>query len=289
MRISNVKWNPVSAGLSRNDKVPDSPDVPSMAYPTLADCWNARSRGCFWVAEQFGYRIGSLISWGALRLHIRPNTLSFFALLSGLSGVAVACWPGVSRLTGGSALVVGLLGSCCFDCADGVVARLSGCTTAFGGLLDKIGDMTLSLVICGSLGVVALGQPDALVPVSLQPALLVWSLIPKQLLSVISWLKSALNRGLNRAPDHAVVQTWAYRAKRFAGNITDDAPYRLGVGLSWAAGCYWGFALIFHTAIAAVALGYLWNSQRSFAHPDLTQLDESHDFTELGPSHSEKF
>jgi phosphatidylglycerophosphate synthase len=235
-----------------------------MASPTLNDCWKARSRGCFWVAEQFSYRIGSVISWAAMRLHLSPNTLTATSLLCGLAGVATACWPGVSREVGGLALIVGLLGSCCFDCADGTVARLSHRTSAFGGLLDKICDMTLSLVTCGALGVVALGQSDSWVPPALQPALLVWSLIPKQIFSVINWLKAAIQHGSDRSRRSPAPATWSHRIKRLVGNLTDDAPFRFGIGVSWATGWYWEFTLIFHLALAAVALGYLWSSRRSF-------------------------
>jgi phosphatidylglycerophosphate synthase len=164
------------------------------------------------------------------------------------------------------ALVVGLLGSCGLDCADGTVARIRGNASGFGNVLDRIGDLTLSLVLAGALGVTALGQPGHWLPISWQPFVLVWSLVPKQVLSVISWLKDTIGKqlGANRPAGGAARLSMLGRAKRLVGNVTDDAPYRFGVGLSWGLGFYFEFALIFHTVLAAVTALYLFASRRSF-------------------------
>jgi len=232
--------------------------------PTLRQCWEARSKNCFWVAEQFGYRIGTLISWAALRLGLSPNFLTVTALACGLTGVAVACWPGVDRQTGGHAQLIGLLGSCCFDCADGVVARLSGRTSGFGHVLDKICDLTLSIVLAGALGVTALAQPTWLIPSSWAPFILVWSLVPKQVFSVVTWLREA--RVSDRARDARSLPATAFaRAKRLLGNLTDDAPYRTGVALSWMTGTYFEFALVMHAAFAMVTASYIFVNRRNFA------------------------
>lgn len=231
--------------------------------PSLRDCWNARSRNCFWVAEQFGYRVGSLISWAALRLGLSPNTLTVAALACGLAGVAVACLPGTTPLVGGLALLVGLLGSCAFDCSDGVVARLSGRTSGFGHVLDKSCDLTLSLVLAGALGVTALSQPTALVPDSWKPAILVWSLVPKQVFSVVTWLRETLRHGAGH-DDQPLDRSGFSRAKRLVGNLTDDAPYRTGVALSWMAGWYFEFALVMHAAFATITVLYLYVNRKNF-------------------------
>ena len=238
---------------------PSSPTRPA----SLADCWNARSKNCFWVAEQFGYRVGSLISWAALRLGLSPNLLTLAALACGLAGVAVACWPGVGRHAGGLALLVGLLGSCAFDCSDGVVARLSGRTSGFGHVLDKTCDLTLSLVLAGGLGVVALNQPAALVPDAWKPAILVWSLVPKQVFSVVTWLRETIQHGAGH-DDQPLARTRFGRAKRLVGNLTDDAPYRAGVALSWMTGWYFEFALVMHAAFASITLLYMYINRKNF-------------------------
>jgi len=230
---------------------------------SLDDCWQARSKNCFWVAEHFSYRLGSLISWAALRLHISPNFLTLAALAAGLAGVAVACWPGVSREIGGLALLVGLLASCCFDCADGVVARLSGRTSGFGHVLDKVCDLTLSLVLAGALGVVALGQPAALVPPDWKPALLVWSLLPKQVFSVVTWLREAIETGAGHS-SRPLGTSFFDRAKRLVGNLTDDAPYRAGVAVSWMTGWYFEYVLVMHTTLAAVTVLYFYVNRKNF-------------------------
>lgn len=232
-------------------------------HPSLRQCWEARSKNCFWVAEQFGYRIGSLISWAALRLGLSPNLLTLVALGCGLTGVAIACWPGVDRLTGGIALLVGLLGSCCFDCSDGVVARLSGRTSGFGHVLDKICDLTLSIVLAGSLGVVALSQPTLLVPAEWKPILLVWTLVPKQVFSVVTWLRESIENRPGQPP-RTLGSSPFDRAKRLLGNLTDDAPYRTGVALSWMAGAYFEFALAMHCAFATVAGLYIIVNRKNF-------------------------
>jgi phosphatidylglycerophosphate synthase len=232
-------------------------------FPSLGDCWNARSKNCFWVADQFGYRIGSLISWAALRLGIGPNMLTMAALAAGLAGIAVACWPGMDRQTGGLALLVGLLGSCCFDCSDGMVARLTGRTSGFGHILDKICDLTLSLVLAGALGVVALNQPTHLLPDEWKPFLLVWTLVPKQVFSVVTWLREGLDRKGATKPDLTNRRTYE-RSKRLLGNLTDDAPYRAGVALSWMTGWYFEFSLIIHTVFAAITVLYMYLNRKSF-------------------------
>jgi len=233
------------------------------APPSLRTCWEARSRNCFWVAEQFGYRLGSLISWAALRLGLSPNFLTLCALGCGLAGVAVACAPGVDRVTGGWALLVGLLGSCCFDCSDGVVARLSGRTSGFGHVLDKVCDLTLSIVLAGALGVVALNQPTRLLPPEWAPALVVWSLVPKQVFSVVTWLREAIQSGAGH--DSRVLGTSPFdRAKRLVGNLTDDAPYRAGVALSWMTGWYLEFAFVMHLVFALITVMYMYVNRRHF-------------------------
>ena len=231
--------------------------------PSLRDCWEARSKNCFWVAEQFGYRLGSLISWAALRIGLSPNALTIAALACGLAGVAVASWPGTPRLIGGIALLLGLLGSCGFDCSDGVVARLTGRTSGFGHVLDKSCDLTLSLVLAGSLGLAALNHPTALVPDSWKPAIVVWSLVPKQVFSIVTWLRETIIHGAghNNAP---LTQDRFSRLKRLVGNLTDDAPYRTGIALSWMTGWYLEFALAIHTAFAIITLAYLSLNRRSF-------------------------
>jgi phosphatidylglycerophosphate synthase len=233
-------------------------------FPSLGDCWNARSKNCFWVADQFGYRIGSLISWAALRLGIGPNVLTMAALAAGLAGIAVACWPGMDRQTGGLALLVGLLGSCCFDCSDGVVARLSGRTSGFGHVLDKICDLTLSLVLAGALGVVALNQPTRLLPDEWKPLLLVWTLLPKQVFSVVTWLRETIESGAGHGARTLGTSRFD-AAKRLVGNLTDDAPYRAGVALSWMTGWYFEFSLIIHTVFAGITVLYMYLNRKSFA------------------------
>jgi phosphatidylglycerophosphate synthase len=232
-------------------------------FPSLGDCWNARSKNCFWVADQFGYRIGSLISWAALRLGIGPNVLTMAALAAGLAGIAVACWPEMDRQTGGLALLVGLLGSCCFDCSDGVVARLSGRTSGFGHILDKICDLTLSLVLAGALGVVALNQPTRLLPDEWKPLLLVWTLVPKQVFSVVTWLRETIESGAGHGA-RTLGTSRLDAAKRLVGNLTDDAPYRAGIALSWMTGWYFEFSLIIHTVFAGITVLYMYLNRKSF-------------------------
>jgi phosphatidylglycerophosphate synthase len=232
-------------------------------FPSLGDCWNARSKNCFWVADQFGYRIGSLISWAALRLGIGPNVLTMAALAAGLAGIAVACWPGMDHQTGGLALLVGLLGSCCFDCSDGVVARLSGRTSGFGHVLDKICDLTLSLVLAGALGVVALNQPTRLLPDEWKPLLLVWTLLPKQVFSVVTWLRETIESGAGHG-SHTLGTSRFDAAKRLVGNLTDDAPYRAGVALSWMTGWYFEFSLVIHSVFAGITVLYLYLNRKNF-------------------------
>ncbi len=93
--------------------------------------------------------------------------------------------------------------------------------------------------------------------------LLVWTLVPKQVFSVVRWLRETIESGAGngtRTPGTSRLDA----AKRLVGNLTDDAPYRAGVALSWMTGWYFEFFLIIHTVFAGIIVLYMYLNQKGF-------------------------
>jgi phosphatidylglycerophosphate synthase len=231
------------------------------------ECWEARGRSCFWVAENVGYRAGAWLGVLAIRWQIPPHALTLLSGFVGVGGVILAlhsAWPAWAQ---GLALGMGLFLAYFLDCADGVVARVTGRCSRFGAILDKLADLVVAAFASLWLGLHALGTQTWFIPDSWHPGLLAVSVLTKAGFSVLSWLRDALLREFDHVTTPPSRRDWFSRGKRLAGNLTDDVPWRLGLALSWACQCYWDFCLIFHLALAAVFLGYLWQTKRELEAP----------------------
>lgn len=244
--------------------------------------WEHRGSNAFWLTTHFGYRPGAVLAWLAARWGLTPNILSFLSLV--MAGVAlaplvVASWPPFWE---GAWLAAFLLLSYWLDCADGPLARVTGASSSFGAVLDKTMDMTVAVLTASVLGVAALGSQSWWIPASWQVVILPLTLVPRAAFSTLNWLKDEQLHRTSRLREYVPPQTWLGRAKRFAGNFTDDTVLRLGAGLSWGVGCYWEFSLALHALFLVLLIGYILSSKRDFdafdqekAIPPLVRNSES--------------
>lgn len=243
-----------------------SADPPPLTY---SDFWKFRGRQSFWLTRHVGYRLGALLALIAFRMGLSPHCLTALSFLTGVGGAVIVGVVGMSQFAAGILLLCALQLSYGLDCADGVLARATNRTSRSGALLDKIADLSGSLIIPGILGAEAFHQQNHFVPHSWYPFLLWWSLAPRAMLTMLMWLKDGMTPQIDRkgAVDTRP-KTLFWRIKKFAGNITDDITYRTGLALSWATGCYWDFTLVFHSIGFLMLLVYIVSSVREIAAAD---------------------
>ncbi|MGI8602779.1 MAG: CDP-alcohol phosphatidyltransferase family protein [Verrucomicrobiales bacterium] len=225
------------------------------------DFWDARGRTCFWVAEHAGYGPGSLLAWLAARIGLRPDVVSLLSLLVVAAGMALIATKTFSSPAGGIIIFLSLFGAYWLDCADGVLARVTGQASSFGAVLDKVVDFVGAMLVVAILGLSAMGQTSPLVPVEWQAVIFVFSLLPKSAFSVLSWLKDSYLHAQDHAR-HIQITTCVHKFKRAVGNLLDDVPWRLGLSSSWAVGWFWEFTLVFNLLLGAVLVGYSIASKR---------------------------
>ena len=78
-----------------------------------------------------------------------------------------------------------------------------------------------------------------------------------------TWLKETIESGAGHGTRSLGTSRFD-AAKRLIGNLTDDAPYRAGVALSWMTGWCFEFSLIIHTVFAGIILLYMYLNQTGF-------------------------
>tara|TARA_B110000879_G_C11184113_1_gene520286 strand:- start:8864 stop:9577 length:714 start_codon:yes stop_codon:yes gene_type:complete len=86
-----------------------------------------------------------------LRYRITPNTISFLTLL--LVSISVFSLLFVDGLASQIAFLILLQVSYAFDCSDGVVARITGKTSAFGAFFDITLDRINVMILYSGLGI----------------------------------------------------------------------------------------------------------------------------------------
>lgn len=221
-------------------------------YIQIKQCWEARGRGSFWVTQFFGYSIGSVLAPLAHRLRVTPNTVTVLSFLTAvLAVVPVAAGMFGSRALEGVYLTLVLLLSYGWDCADGVLARVTDRCSPFGVLWDKIIDLLSLFTIGVTLGFAARNTPPQIESVAgswelMFPVLLIGSVAPKTLMAVFNWLKDQQLNHMSRTTARTGPMSMADRARRFAGNLTDEPVFRMGIGVSWGLGLYWEYVILFH-------------------------------------------
>jgi phosphatidylglycerophosphate synthase len=212
--------------------------------------------------------VGAALAWLAERLGLGPHAVSILSLVVGCGGVLVVATGGMDRLAGGCVLFTALFGAYWLDCADGVLARVTGRTSSFGAIFDKVIDVLVALCAVAALGVAALGEPGPLISPRWQPAVLVFSLLPRTAFSVFNWLKDSHLHKLDHSRAIGPSHSWLASVKRLIGNLIDDVPWRLGLCLSWACGVFWEFSLAFNLVLSVVFFGYMITSKRELDRED---------------------
>lgn len=107
------------------------------------------------VEEPIDVYVHRPLAYGIARLslptRITPDQITFAAMAVGVAGGALIAWPFPGHLQAG-ALCVFL--SAVLDCADGMLARLRGTSSAHGRMLDGVADLvTITAVVAGDLTV----------------------------------------------------------------------------------------------------------------------------------------
>ena len=241
------------------------------AVPSYATFWEARGKGCFWMTKTFGYRLGALLAIPCHRLGLAPNAVTVLSFLTALTGVVLVTGEWIeSRIIQAIVLWVFLTISYGFDCADGTLARVTGKTSSFGFLWDKLVDMASLIVISGMLGYAALDKPFGLLPVHWRPFLFFWSIAPRCVFNTFLWLKDSQRYGAKRPTEEQSEGSTAWKLKRAVGNLIDEPTYYLGLAVFWGLGLYWTFVLLYSTVISLVLAAYVLSTRRELAAMDAT-------------------
>ena len=240
------------------------------AGPGLRDYWSARGRGAFWVTQYLGYSIGALLAPVCRAVRLTPNMVTVIGFLAALAAVApVAAGWFASPVSAGAYLALMLSLSFGFDCADGILARVTRRSSPFGMLWDKVIDLVSLYTIAAVLGFAARNDVPQ-IPVLRDhwdiafPMLMIWSVAPKSVFSVFGWLKDHQVNGMSRTAGGGRLSA-VDRVRRFAGNIIDEPVFRLGLGLAWALGSYWEYVILYHGLVALLLVGYVADTWRKMA------------------------
>ncbi len=221
--------------------------------PRYRSFWNNRGTQAFWLTTQVGYRVGALLALLAHRLGIRPAVLTVLSVTTTALVTATVFFfePTVAAAI---PLALGLLLGYAFDCADGPLARVTGCASLGGALLDKTADLASSITItlCLCMAVAAHGEP------LFHPIVVLLIVLPRPLMSVLIWLKEAHTHGDNRLRNDHRIQTRTWRIRRMAGAFSDEVVFRCGVAISWCTGHFKTFAIAYGLFTLTLAAAYLF-------------------------------
>lgn len=236
----------------------------------IRDCWNARGKGAFWVTQYMGYTIGSGLAPLCNRAGISPNSVTVMGFLTAaLAVVPLALGSFSEPVTAGCYLAVMLMLSFGMDCADGILARMTGKCSPFGMLWDKLVDLLSLYIIAMGLGLAAWDSPPGIPLISENwgfafPLLLVWSMAPKSIFSVFGWLKDLQVNQMSRTGAARKLSLAGY-VKRIAGNMVDEPVFRLGLGVAWGLEVYWEYVLGYHGVVAVMLVAYVAITWRNMA------------------------
>jgi|GEM_PF-1011654 len=247
------------------------PTIEANQPPSLKDFWEARGRTGFWVTTVMGYTIGCVIASLAYRCRVSPNLATIFGFFTAVIAVLpIAVGSFSERWVEGLWLGIFLLLSYGWDCADGILSRVTGKGSSFGMIWDKLVDLLSFYAVTAALCCMAKDTPPAISGIqenwhAVRPILMLWSLMPKSLFSVFCWLKDQQINGMSRSQPASKTLSLADRIRRFAGNLIDEPVFRVGLAAAWAFGFFWEYVIIFQGIYAFIFVAYVADSWRKLS------------------------
>lgn len=227
--------------------------------PSYSDFLGKRSCQAFWLTRNVAYRVGAAFALCANQLKMTPNMVSVVALFANLAGAALAMQMGHGVLAAGFVLLV--LGEMSYglDCADGLLARVTGKGSDFGIILDKVFDgigMILVPIILASGAMNVL--PDVF-PNWVWIWFLGLAICGRMCLATAVWLNEGRRNNYERLLEDTRVRNKIWILKRTVGNLADDVMYRALLGFSWGLGLFWEFTALYGSFCFLLFCGYLYS------------------------------
>ncbi len=219
----------------------------------------------------FSYPLGVRLAYLAYVLRLTPN---FVSILSFLVGIAAAVMAGLIEDVwyGGLVLLVGTQLAYILDCADGVLARGTGSTTAFGAILDKTLDGIAMLCIPGILCLQAPARHEMLL--TWVGPMILFTSVPNIALALVIWLKGYVDHGGAKQYQDERAHTPFWWAARIVAFCLDTPVFRLLMAVAWMTSTFVEF-MIGYGVFATIALViYLFKSHRELAASGRGPLDE---------------
>ena len=213
---------------------------------TYREFYESRGTQSFWLTDRIGYRIGATLALFASRLRLSPNAVSFASFVVAIGGaLAVVLLNSPAVLEICVLLLSGHL-SYGLDCADGVLARVTGQSSVLGMYVDKMVDTLVEIMVPIVLTI-------ELLRTSQQSAGFVLTSLGVFLglritLAIVLWLRDALRTGMSRTVASKTEFSLIRRLRRLVGNLTaDEVSFRTLLALAWGLGAmlwfYWFFAI----------------------------------------------
>lgn len=229
-----------------------------------------RGRQSIWFTRNISYRIGALIAWLCSRVGITPNTISIISGSITVISALFALYLGPDHFVGCIILVIGLqIGFAC-DCADGPLARATGQSSSFGGIFDKMADLSsgilLPCILAYGSGVYQWEIGGSLRDISL--GLLALFLTTRSVLCVSMWLKEEMMYGNDRMRQDKRDYSWWWKIKKTVSLSIDETIYRLLIALAWSVGLFWEFVIFYGAGVLIITILYIASSKKEMDDMD---------------------
>ena len=211
--------------------------------------------GAAWPTKHIAYPIGARFAYVFAKLGLTPNAVSLIGLAISLGTVASVYFIHHSVL---AALVIffGLQIAYIIDCADGVLARATNQTSAFGALLDKLCDGLQTLVV--PLLLVWIIDTRGGIQQGMTVPLMIFWVISSSLLTHTIWFKPVFMK-----PEmHAGKETKRGFLTSAAAILIDNPTTRLLLAAAWAFDYYYHFTACYSLVALIVFLGYIAKQYR---------------------------
>ena len=248
--------------------------MPQTRDYTYSDFWAVRASRTNWLTTHVGYRIGALFALWAARIGLTPNALSLLSLLVSTAGALGVFWF-ESPLTGGLWLLVWLQAGYALDCADGPLARVTGQTSTFGGVLDKLSDCASGLLMIGLLCIAATSSPSPRLPDFIYPYLMLWALVPRTVLNLTVWLKGIILYQVDRSRRDDRSRTMGWFLRKLLGQFLDEPFYRLCIAFAWVFGLFWEFVVAYNAVLLLVLCLIVRGTQQEMAAADARAANDA--------------